>query len=147
EVVKRPINQDTFLPGLLLENGKIIIDTDKLLYPGDILHEAGHPATMPPGIRETMIDNLENNDLNQGGELMAIAWSYAACVHLNIDPLMVFHPHGYKGWSKSLAETFTGGGEMGVPLLQWTGMTYEARKAKELNVKPFPHMVCWLREN
>jgi len=53
EVVKRPINQDTFLPGLLLENGKAIIDTDKLLYPGDILHEAGHLATMPPGIRET----------------------------------------------------------------------------------------------
>ena len=31
-----------FLPGLQLENGAIIIDPEKLFYPGDIIHEAGH---------------------------------------------------------------------------------------------------------
>jgi hypothetical protein len=146
-VLLQPINGDTFLPGIQLQNGKLVVDEEKLLYPGDILHEAGHLATMPPAIRETMNDNLENNDMNQGGELMAIAWSYAACVHLGIDPGVVFHPNGYKGGSESLIETFSTGGEMGIPMLQWSGMTYDAKRAKEFNAKPFPHMISWLRQN
>ncbi|MDB4922819.1 hypothetical protein [Mucilaginibacter sp.] len=142
-----PIDNTTFLPGLRLSQGIIIIDNAKLLYPGDILHEAGHLATMPPEIRETMSDNLENNDLNRGGELMALAWSYAASVHLNLDPGVVFHPNGYKGSSENLINIFTNGGDIGVPMLQWTGMTYDVRTAKELDAKPFPHMICWLRKN
>jgi hypothetical protein len=146
-VIRKPINGPTFLPGLLLEDGNLVIDVEKLLYPGDVLHEAGHLATMPPEIRETMSDNLENNDLNQGGELMALAWSYAASVHLNLDPGVVFHPNGYKGSSENLINIFTNGGDIGVPMLQWTGMTYDVRTAKELDAKPFPHMICWLRGN
>ncbi|BAU54945.1 hypothetical protein [Mucilaginibacter gotjawali] len=58
DVVRRPIIMDTFLPGLLLENGEIIIDADKLLYPGGILHEAGHFAGYEPDVRETTEDLL-----------------------------------------------------------------------------------------
>lgn len=68
KVHKRSINESTFLPGIKLHNGAIEIDTEKLLYPGDILHEAGHLATMPPAVRELMSDQFDNNDLNRGGE-------------------------------------------------------------------------------
>jgi hypothetical protein len=54
--VIRRINIPTFLPGLQLENGKIIIDTEKLPYPGDIRHEAGHLAAYNTGVRETISD-------------------------------------------------------------------------------------------
>lgn len=67
------IDGQTFLPGLKLSEGILIIDINKLLYPGDILHEAGHLACMPPEIRQGMSDDLVPSDLHQGGEMMAIA--------------------------------------------------------------------------
>jgi hypothetical protein len=147
KVIMRPINGYTFLPGLKLEDGNLIIDTEKLLYPGDILHEAGHLATMPTELRETLSDTLPNNDLNQGGEMMALAWSYAACIHLDIDPVFVFHAEGYKGESKDIIQNFTEGRFVGLPLLQWAGMCYDEQKARELNKPAYPKMICWLRGN
>ena len=137
------IEGNTFLPGLKLRNGSLVIDREKLRYPGDILHEAGHLATMPPEIRKTMDDNLEGNDLHQGGELMAIAWSYAACVFLKIDPHVVFHEDGYKGGGSHIVENFSKGNYFGVPLLQWCGMTYDQKTGAENGQKSFPSMIRW----
>jgi hypothetical protein len=144
-VVLKPINGTQFLPGLRLESGKLVIDTEKLLYRGDILHEAGHLATMPPEIRETMDNTLPTNDLHMGGEMMAIAWSYAVCVHLGLGPDVVFHTAGYKGGGGYIIENSTAGRYIGVPLLQWAGMAYEEKNAAQFNVKPYPHMMKWLR--
>jgi hypothetical protein len=140
------IEANTFLPGLEFREGSLIIDRDKLLYPGDILHEAGHLACMPPDIRKTMTGDLENNNINQGGEMMAIAWSYAACVHLDIEPEFVFHEHGYKGGGANIAENFKEGRFFGVPLLEWCGMTYDVPTARRLNKQPFPKMIGWTCE-
>jgi hypothetical protein len=140
------IKGDTFLPGLEFRNGTLIIDTNKLRYPGDILHEAGHLACMPPDIRKTMSGNLDNNNMNQGGELMAIAWSYAACRHLQIDPAFVFHEHGYKGAGDNIVTNFNEGRYFGVPLLQWCGMSYDVPTAQKLDVPPYPEMCRWTCE-
>lgn len=134
------INGSTFLPGLKIKAGTLLIDTEKLLYPGDILHEAGHLACMPPEIRINMNDDLPLNDMNNGGEMMAIAWSYAASVYLGIDPHLVFHDKGYKGAGQNLVENFTQGRFIGVPLLQWNGMTYPNDKETDLT---FPQMLNW----
>jgi len=139
-----PITEQTFLPGLKLKAGTLIIDTEKLIYSGDILHEAGHLACMPPHIRKDMNDDLPGNDLHAGGEIMAIAWSYAACIHLNIDATVVFHEHGYKNASQSIIENFERSMFIGVPLLQWLGMAYDDQQAKVLGVKPYPKMQKWL---
>lgn len=138
------INSDTFLPGIMLREGMLIIDIEKLLYPGDILHEAGHLACMPPAIRQTMSDNLEVSDLHNGGEMMAIAWSYAACVYLKIGADVVFHEYGYKNESKMLIENFKESRGVGVPLLQWLGMTYDQKQAAINGTKPYPAMQKWL---
>jgi len=134
------IDGETFLPGLKLKDGILFIDTEKLRYPGDILHEAGHLACMPPDIRIDMNDALPTNNITDGGELMAIAWSYAAAVHLDIDPHIVFHKNGYKGGGQNLVENFTQGRFFGVPLLQWNGMTYPSNQEDNLS---FPLMVNW----
>jgi hypothetical protein len=138
------IEEKTFLPGLKLKDGALIIDAEKLLYPGDILHEAGHLACMPMDIRKVMNDNLDNNNIHQGGEMMAIAWSYAVCMHLDIDPKVVFHANGYKGSGETIVDNFNQGQYFGVPLLEWCGMSYSAATAKKLNKKPFPGMVSWV---
>jgi hypothetical protein len=140
---REPIEEQTFLPGLKLRSGTLIVDEEKLLYPGDILHEAGHLATMPPEVRATMNDNLESNDLHNGGEMMAIAWSYAASMHLKLDPYIVFHNEGYKGGGDNIVQNFSEGKFFGVPLLQWCGMTYDEKTAKQKGVQPFPAMTEW----
>lgn len=137
------LTQDTILPGLTLKNGALLIDKEKLLYVGDILHEAGHLACMPPDIRATMTDTLENNDLNNGGEMMAMAWSFAACKYLNFAADIVFHEAGYKGEAKKLIEMYEHGNGLGVPLLQWADMCYDESNALKYNKQPFPHMLKW----
>lgn len=138
------IEEDTFLPGIKLRDGTLVIDTEKLLYPGDVLHEAGHLACMPPHIRKDMNDNLEDCDMHRGGEMMAIAWSYAACIFLEINPEVVFHQHGYKGGAQNLIENFSAGNNLGLPLLQWSGMSYDGVTAATAGQKPFPHMISWI---
>jgi len=140
------IGKDTFLPGLDFREGALLIDLDKLLYPGDILHEAGHLACMPPDIRKTMSGDLENNNLNQGGEMMAIAWSYAACLHLGIEPEIVFHENGYKGSGSNIVDNFNEGRFFGVPLLEWCSMCYNPATARSLNTEPYPKMISWICE-
>ncbi|MDO3642263.1 hypothetical protein [Mucilaginibacter sp. L3T2-6] len=140
------IDENTFLPGLKLRDGTLVIDIRRLRYPGDILHEAGHLACMPEEMRRTMNDNLDSSQVHQGGEMMAIAWSYAVCIHLDIDPKIVFHEHGYKGSGESILANFSQGQYFGVPLLEWCGMSYGQVTAKKLNKQPFPAMISWVCE-
>jgi hypothetical protein len=137
------IAQHTFLPGLHIADGTILIDESRLLFPGDILHEAGHLAVTPSERRDTLSGNA---GADAGEEMMAIAWSYAAAVHLGVDLALVFHPDGYRGGSQAILENFAHGRYVGVPLLQWLGMTADTKAAKELNVAPYPHMLKWLRD-
>ena len=45
------LQTDSFLPGLSIEQGCILIDREALTFPGDILHEAGHIAVVPAAER------------------------------------------------------------------------------------------------
>jgi hypothetical protein len=136
-----PITGPTFLPGIEVQRGELIVDPAQLLYPGDLLHEAGHLAVVSPARRARMDGNIGQKAHE---ELMAIAWSYAAVVHLDLDPAVVFHADGYRGWSQALIENFTAGRYLGVPTLQWLGLTAEVRRAAELGIAPYPHMLKWL---
>ncbi len=139
------INRNTFLPGIDFEKGAIVIDEAKLKYPGDLLHEAGHLAVLPPAQRKTVNGDITpEQTYDGGGELMALAWSYAAAVYLNLDPSIIFHPDGYKGESEVLIDHFTSSPFMGVPGLQWLGLTAQEKLAAELNIPPFPNMLKWL---
>jgi hypothetical protein len=147
EVVVAPIETVCVLPGIKISNGGLVIDPECLLYPGDLLHEAGHLAVAPPDIREHMNGALDpKQDFELAGELMAIPWSYAAAHYLGIDPAVVFHAGGYHGGSASLLENFAQSKFIGLPALQWAGLTYDMKRAKELGVAPFPKMIKWLRE-
>jgi hypothetical protein len=140
-----PIGENTFLPGILIRNGELVIDKNKLVYPGDLLHEAGHIAVATTGDRKKMNGNLANNEQSAAQEMMAIAWSYAACVHLELDPHLVFHENGYKGDGKNIVDNFQQGRFFGTPMLQWCGMTIEPKNKKGSN-DVFPKMIKWIRE-
>src|SRR5438067_4166030 len=143
EVKAAVIREETFLPGISVNCGVILIDESRLKYPGDLLHEAGHLAVVPASRR----DQLQSYIGRRGGEeLMAIAWSYAALVHLGLEPSVVFHEEGYRGGSESLIENFTQGRYFGVPTLQWIGLTADDKRAKEMGIAPYPNMIKWLRD-
>lgn len=142
-VERGTLGDDAFLPGLALDVGRIIIDEAKLRYHGDILHEAGHLAVTPAAERATCSGNLA---VGGGEEMGAIAWSYAAALHIGIDPSVVFHPHGYRSGSDSLLDNFREGRFLAVPLLQWMGLTYDSKQAVAHDCAPYPHMIRWLRE-
>lgn len=135
-----PPDVNGFLPGLDIADGAILIDEARWGFPGDLLHEAGHVAVASPEER-----SQPKLDPTPGDEMAAIAWSYAALVHLNLPPEVVFHEHGYKGGSKALINAFANGGWVGMPLLAWYGMTVDPGRASRLGPKPFPHMLRWLR--
>ena len=142
----RPITTECFLPGISIVNGEIEVDMEKLKYPGDILHEAGHIAVVPSTERSTLNEHsIAGREQREAEEMMAIAWSYAVCVHLNIDLAFVFHDNGYKGGGSNIAENFKQGNYFAVPMLQWVGMTNEKKNEAEPGKPVYPAMLQWLR--
>ena len=67
------------MPGILVDNGKLIVDEKEMLSPGDLLHEAGHLAVKPSSERKNIHITFGNDPAE---EMMALAWSYAAFIHL-----------------------------------------------------------------
>lgn len=143
KVTFRELTTPCFLPGIQIRDGGLLVDETQLLYPGDLLHEAGHLAVKTTKNREKA--GVDAGKF-QAQEIGAICWSYAALTHLGLDPAVVFHPAGYRGAADSFIENFTQGRAPGLPLLQWMGLTYDEKNAPEHGVPPFPHMIRWLRE-
>jgi hypothetical protein len=140
EVRPGALADDAFLPGLAVCEGALVIDESRLAHPGDILHEAAHIAVTDPAERHDPALAP-----SQAEEFACLAWSYAAAVHLAIDPAVVFHAEGYGGAGARLAQNFGFGHFIGLPLLQQCGMTIAPRDAAERGLAPYPHMLRWLR--
>lgn len=139
--------ENTFLPGLEIRAGAILVDPEKLHHPGDILHEAGHIAVTPPGQRHLLDGNVGENDPNaMGQEIAAILWSYAALKAIDLPEEVVFHTQGYKGQSDWFIDNFQSGHYIGLPLLEWMGMCAGPQKASGMGIASFPDMIAWLRE-
>jgi hypothetical protein len=141
----RQISEQSFLPGLMIENGTLWIDKKQLKYIGDSLHEAGHIALMTPEQRKNLSGELEGQNDAEATEMAVIAWTYAACLEIGIDPAVVFHPDGYKGGSESILENFSNGQYFGVPILEWYGMTEKTNNTQTINTMSYPKMLTWIR--
>jgi hypothetical protein len=121
-------------------------DEHTLTWPGDLLHEAGHVAVAPPDARPLLTGAVEVPGLDMARlEHAAVAWSYAAALAVGIDPALVFHEGGYRGRSQGILRTFGAGVYPGANLLEEAGMTATGPRAEALGVRPYPHMVDWLR--
>jgi hypothetical protein len=138
---------DAFLPGIFIERGCILYNPELMKYPGDLLHEAGHIAILLPGDRHEAGPDKMFGDVNRdAAEMAAIAWSWAAVQHLQIDPAIVFHEHGYKGASASLIANFSAGKYFGVPMLHWLGMA-ENNNGPNIARENYPKMKHWVRQD
>jgi hypothetical protein len=130
---------ETFLPGVSVAGGGLRVDPARLAWPGDLLHEAGHIAVGDPASPDSGVSD------DPGEEMAALAWSFAAATHMGLDPSVPFHEGGYRGWGKTLAENFSLGSYVGVPMLAMWGLTMEPHRAKAAGAAPYPHMLAWRR--
>ncbi|HEX8207211.1 MAG TPA: hypothetical protein VF587_14215 [Solirubrobacteraceae bacterium] len=137
EVVVTELGEDTFLPGIAVERGRLLVDEAKLTWPGDLLHEAAHIAVAPAEMRSLMTGDVAVEGLDMARlEQAAVPWSYAAALDIGIDPALVFHAGGYRGKSEGLLRTFGFGVYPGLPLLVEAGLT---------TPEAYPGMLRWLR--
>jgi hypothetical protein len=140
-----PLTGATVLPGIAIEAGTLHIDLESLMYPGDLLHEAGHIAVVPLDERSSLgADTIGKRKDQAAEEMMAIAWSYAAAIHLGIDPYVVFHENGYQGGGKSIADNFKEGRTFGVSMLEYTGLAAVTRNGTTSHSE-YPKMKRWIR--
>ena len=133
EVTQGELADDCFLPGIEVVDGGLRVDPRSLRHPGDLLHEAGHLAVLSSDGRATFEDPGVGI---QQLEVRAIAWSYAAALHLGLDPAVVFHESGYRGHSEALLLGFACGVYPGAADLVELGMTDKGM---------YPHMRTWVR--
>ena len=140
-VDERTLAGPTFLPGIRVERGGLVFDPYRLAHPGDLLHEAGHLAVVPPGQRAAMDGAI---DADPGEEMASIAWSWAAAQDLGLAPEALFHADGYKGGSDALIENFRQRRYIGVPLLEWRGMTDWQQPSAQHSATRYPAMKRWL---
>jgi len=132
-----------FLPGLHIRGGTLLVDEGALQWPGDLLHEAGHIAVTPSALRPGLCGSVTSD---AGDEIAAIAWSYAALLHLGLDAEVVFHRGGYGADSRTLSDNFTRGYYIGVPMLQLRGIALDEKTAAECGRAAYPHVIRWLAE-
>ena len=146
DVLPAALEGETFLPGILVDKGRLLVDETKLTYPGDLLHEAGHLAVAPSSIRPTLSGEVLLPDADMDAvEVQATAWAYAAIRQLQLDPKVLFHEGGYHGKSAGLIFTYTNGVYPGAQSLQDLGMTGGGEGDRKSEV-PYPHMSKWLRD-
>ncbi|HEY2769724.1 MAG TPA: hypothetical protein VGI87_04120 [Solirubrobacteraceae bacterium] len=140
------LTEECFLPGIKISGGEIVFDPERMLYAGDLLHEAGHLAVLPGAVR-SQFGEEDGPAIDMGRlEVQAMAWSYAAALHLGLDPAIVFHDGGYHGHAPGLLRGFSLGVYYGAPDLEAVGLTVTPTSAARLGIPPFPHMIRWLRE-
>lgn len=164
---------DAFLPGVRIADGGLTVDRAALFTPGDLLHEAGHLAVVPKryrgrigddvdagvaavraeaaaaGDHDPVLDGLDG----LGGELQAIAWSYAACRQLDLPLEIVFKPGAY-GTDKNggadpmiIAQQIEMGFFPGLHRLLQAGMTAQPQSILHPDAPPggFPAMLRWVQ--
>jgi hypothetical protein len=140
------VDADSFLPGVRIVDGGLVFVPQRLRWPCDLLHEAGHIAVTPAEQRASLGGALDAAEAAPwGGELEAMAWSWAATLHLGLRPAELFHPEGYKGQSAALLLTYSLGVCPGAVGLAQTGMTLLGEGATSARLPPYPHMQRWLR--
>lgn len=136
----------SFLPGVRIDAGGLVVDRAALASAGDLLHEAGHIAVTPAALRSRLADTLASGDEAPfGGETEAIAWSWATLVHLGLPPEVLFHDRGYRGQAAALRQTYTLGVWPGAFGLAQAGMTRLESGRPYADGMRYPRMERWLR--
>ncbi len=146
-IIETLLTGETFLPGIALKAGRLLVDPDKLLWPGDLLHEAGHIAVLPSTLRSVLNDDLSDDiDAEFASEVEAMAWAYAAAMEIGLPLNALIHEGGYKGRSVEVLSMYSFGIYPGLRGLCERGMAAAPGFTPDCGDVRYPQMLAWLRE-
>lgn len=156
-----------FLPAIRVEAGGLLVDPSRC-FPGDILHEAGHVATMPAQFRPlacgdlmaantamsawldanpTLLEQMPEDPVARGclqcGEAEATAWQYAAAVAMGLPEEWIFPVDGYEGQGRATLHGLRTNCYLGINGLQTAGWTH-VRMQIDSSLPVYPSMARWL---
>jgi SM-20-related protein len=143
EVTEAEMHRATLVPGIDIQRGGLVVKEARMCKPADLLHEAAHIALTSANRRPALDGTITSSPAE---EMAAIAWTWAAAKHLQIDPGEVFHQEVISGNGPALLENFSGGHYVGVPMLQYWRMTREKPGPAD-DGEPYPHMTRWMRDD
>lgn len=147
EVRKTKLPEGLPIPGIGVENGVLLVDEGNLLYPGDLLYQAGRIAILLENERSLYMGKDDPNKDKEATEgMVAMCWAWAALTHLQLSPEVVFHNNGYKGQSLQIIHGYQSGAYMGLPMLQLYDMAYDPQQANIKGLNPFPYMYKWINK-
>lgn len=147
DIAEAQLPEDTFLPGIALRGGGIVVDPERLVWPGDLLHEAGHLAVLPAALRRDAHEDQPNAaEVEHAGELEAMAWAWAAALELGLPADVLIHAGGYNGKSGDLLQMYAFGVYPGLKGLCESGMTAAPGFTPDPGPVRYPRMLRWLRD-
>jgi hypothetical protein len=157
----------SFVPGVRIAAGGLVVDPENV-FPGDVLHEAGHLATIPAVFRpeasgtlgavsrrmqQHLADHPEGlaswpedrlcRGILQCGDSEATAWQYAAAQHIGLPDTWLFPPGSFDGNAEETLMRLKWGRDMGINGLQaagWTKVHAFGNPALPL----YPQLAFWL---
>lgn len=161
------ISDKSFLPDIRVSNGGLIVNSDKV-FPGDLLHEAGHLAVIPQHFRhladkrlrdvfETMRDFLFEYEQNLGigeedlltrgiahsEESEATAWQYAAAQAIGLPDKWLFPKDSYNGLAHETLAELKASVYFGIDGLHLAGWT-SIGNTPEHGLPVYPELAFWL---
>lgn len=140
------VPDDSFLPGIAMIGTALAVDTTKLKWMGDLLHEAGHIAVLPSTLRHRAEKQFSHQTaLEFAGELEAMAWAYAAIIEIGLPVEVLIHEGGYKGRPPALTQMYAMGVYPGLAGLCKAGMTMAPGFTADCGAVRYPAMLRWLR--
>lgn len=165
DVMCAPV-RDSHIPYVSISDGGLVVDLDKV-FPGDVLHEAGHLAVVPQPFRSKANGDLADvqramgrhleiygdrglggwpedpvcRALLQCGEAEAIAWQYAAARAIDLPEEWLFPEASFDDAWQSLLIGLKLGSHMGIHGLQAAGWTSTRPGAA---TPAYPELAFWL---
>ena len=141
DVREGPLQRSTRVPGLDIVAGCVHVDVGELRGLGDFLHEVAHVALTPAKERHALDEWVAGTPTQ---EISALAWTWAVGQHLGLEAGHVFHDEIISGNGPTLRENFLAGCYVGVPMLQYWGLTNLADASGA--VTKYPQMLKWTRD-
>jgi len=157
----------SFVPGVRIAAGGLIVDIETV-FPGDVLHEAGHLAIIPEQFRHladgtlravfnAMTQHLKDNPMAiaawpedrvcrgilQSGEAEAAAWQYAAAQHIGLPDEWLFPPESFQGEPEDTLLRLKANQYFGINGLQSAGWT-RVHAMGNPTLPLYPKLTFWL---
>lgn len=153
-----------FLPHVRIDAGELLVDP--MAPPSDVLHEAGHLATLPgrfrpfasddiDGVLQMMSEQVDFSDPDTGegraalqcSDTEATAWAWAAGVAIGLEPDEIIAGSSYGGEGEDIRSSLSCNMYMGINGLSAAGFCVVRPGALEKyrSLPAFPKLARWLQ--